>query len=109
MKSNSQTNHLYRSERGQSMVVVAASLAALLLLVVGVAFIAMAIFTSTAVQDPDQGGMLFGMIAPEDVSGVMEEAMPYPTATPSLGAIVGNQVYLVDPAGANTLAETGSQ
>jgi hypothetical protein len=109
MKSEAQTNHPYRSERGQSMVVVAVGLAALLLLVVGVAFIAMAIFTSSAVQDPDQGGMLFGMIAPEDVSGVMEEAMPYPTATPSLGAIIGNQVYLVDPAGANTLAETGAR
>jgi hypothetical protein len=91
-----------RSERGQSMVVVAVSLAALLLLVVGAAFITMAFFTSTAVSDPEQG-MFFGMIEPEDVSGVMEETIASPTATPSLGAIVGNQVYLVDPVGVNML------
>jgi hypothetical protein len=91
-----------RSERGQSMVVVAVSLAALLLLVVGGAFITMAFFTSSAVTDPDQG-VLFGLIEPEDVTGVMEETIASPTATPSLGAIVGNQVYLVDPVGVNTL------
>jgi hypothetical protein len=97
-----------RSERGQSMVVVAVSLAALLLLVVGAAFISMAFFTSSAVMDPEQG-MLFGMIEPEDVTEVMEETITSPTATPSLGAIVGNQVYLVDPVGVNTMDIVVSQ
>jgi hypothetical protein len=49
------------------------------------------------------------MIEPEDVSGVMEETIASPTATPSLGAIVGNQVYLVDPVGVNTMNMSVSQ
>jgi hypothetical protein len=53
--------------------------------------------------------MFFGMIEPEDVSGVMEETIASPTATPSLGAIVGNQVYLVDPVGVNTMNISVSQ
>lgn len=95
----------HRSERGQSVVVMAVGLAALLLVVAGVAFAGVALVTSNTMAHPQGGGVLFGMIEARDVTEVMEEALPRPTATPGLGAIVGNQVYLVDPQGVNTLAE----
>ncbi len=99
----------FPSERGQSVVVVAVSLAALLLLMTGAVFVSMAFFASTAAQNPDQGGAIFSMIEPEDISGVVDEALPHATATPSLGAIVGDQVYLVDPVCANTLNQGTAQ
>ena len=99
-----------RSERGQSVVVVSLGLAAVLLLVVGLIMASMAIFTSYAMNDPDKSSVLSEWVDSTDkFSEVMENPIAQPTATPGLGAIVGNQVYLVDPVGVNTLADPAAQ
>ena len=69
-----------------------------------------AVILSCRMDDPEKSSALSEWIdTTDEFSADMEEIVVNPTATPSLGAIVGNQVYLVAPVGANTLAETGSQ
>jgi hypothetical protein len=99
-----------RSERGQSVVVMSVSLAALLLLVAGLVMASMAMFTSYAMNDPEKSSVISEWVDTTDnFTDVMQNPIAQPTATPGLGAIVGNQVYLVDPVGVNTLNGPASQ
>ena len=92
------------------MVIVAVSMAALVLLATGVVMASLALFTSSAIQDPDKSSVLSDWVDTTDgFTEVMEEAIVHPTATPCLGAVVGNQVYLAEPVEFYTLAGPDSQ
>ena len=99
-----------QSESGQSVLVVSVGLAAALLLVTGLVMASMAFLTSYAMNDPEKSGVITEWVDTTDgFSHAMEDAFVSPTAAPSLGAIVGNQVYLVDMEDVNANAEPASQ
>ena len=97
-----------RSESGQSILVVSVSLAALVLLVSGAMIFSAALFTSYAVRDPEKSQAFSQWLDSADISETLTQAVDNKPASPSLGAIVGNQVYLVDPVGVSLLDETGT-
>lgn len=109
MKITQSTSIHNRSERGQSVVMVAIGMTVLLLLVTGVLFFSVAFFTSTTMQQSDQEGPFFSLIAPEDISGVVTDVVGIDsTPTPGLGAVVGNQMNRLDVGEANVTMETDS-
>ena len=110
MHTNLHSNEYKRSERGQSMLVVSVSLAAILLLVAGMVMASMALFTSYAMNDPEKSSVISEWVDTTDgLSHAMEDAIAQPTATPSLGAVAGNQTYKLDTTGSYTQIDFNSQ
>ena len=61
-----------KSERGQSLVELAISLTAILLLLAGAVDFSIAYFSFSAMQDAAQEGALYGSIHPEDVNPIVD-------------------------------------
>jgi TadE-like protein len=62
---------LRRGERGQSLVELALSLSAILLLLTGAVDFSIAYFSYSAMQDAAQEGALYGSVNPEDEAGII--------------------------------------
>ena len=82
----------------------------MLLLVAGGIMASMAVFTSYAMNDPEKSSVISEWVDTTDgFSQAMGDAIAHPAATPSLGAVAGNQVYMFDPTGSTTHIEFNSQ
>lgn len=70
MKIKSRTPPFYKSEHGQSLVELAISLTAILVLLAGAVDFSMAFFSYVALRDAAQEGALYGSMNPTDTDGI---------------------------------------